>query len=197
MATTTPHLSLRKPASSDVVNVTTDISDNMDKLDTAIKDLDDDYLTPRPFWHVYQATAQTGIANSTDTAVTFDAEHEETTGAGHSNTVNPSRITPGILGLYRAVGQVAFAANTTGDRAGHFRVNGNKVNWRSAYTGNPAVNGTSFVANTVLVATTFRLTSVSDYVELWCSQNSGGALDLFASASFTTSWFMLEYIGKP
>lgn len=35
MATTTPQLVLRKPASTDLVNVTTDISDNMDKLDAA------------------------------------------------------------------------------------------------------------------------------------------------------------------
>lgn len=33
MATTTPRFGLRKPASADLVNVTTDISDNMDKLD--------------------------------------------------------------------------------------------------------------------------------------------------------------------
>lgn len=35
MATTTTRLSLRKPATSDTVNVTTDISNNMDTLDTA------------------------------------------------------------------------------------------------------------------------------------------------------------------
>lgn len=33
MATTTPNLSLRKPAGADNVNVVTDIGDNMDKLD--------------------------------------------------------------------------------------------------------------------------------------------------------------------
>lgn len=35
MATTTTRLNLRKPATSDTVNVTTDISNNMDTLDTA------------------------------------------------------------------------------------------------------------------------------------------------------------------
>jgi hypothetical protein len=35
MATTTTRLALRKPAGSDNVNVTTDISDSMDKIDTA------------------------------------------------------------------------------------------------------------------------------------------------------------------
>lgn len=33
MATTTPRLGLRKPAGTDLINVTTDISDNMDKID--------------------------------------------------------------------------------------------------------------------------------------------------------------------
>lgn len=35
MATTTPQLVLRKPAGTDLINVTTDISDNMDKIDAA------------------------------------------------------------------------------------------------------------------------------------------------------------------
>lgn len=36
MATTTTRLSLRKPATSDLVNVTTDISNNMDTIDAAV-----------------------------------------------------------------------------------------------------------------------------------------------------------------
>lgn len=35
MATSTPQLGLRKPAGSDLISVTTDIADNMDKLDAA------------------------------------------------------------------------------------------------------------------------------------------------------------------
>lgn len=35
MATTTPRLVLRKPATSDIVNVVSDINDNMDKIDAA------------------------------------------------------------------------------------------------------------------------------------------------------------------
>jgi hypothetical protein len=36
MATTTTNLGLRKPATTDVVNVSTDINDNMDKIDAAV-----------------------------------------------------------------------------------------------------------------------------------------------------------------
>lgn len=37
MATFTPNYNLRKPATTDFVNVTTDINDNMDKIDTEMK----------------------------------------------------------------------------------------------------------------------------------------------------------------
>jgi hypothetical protein len=40
MGTTTPNYSLYKPATSDFVNVTTDINNNMDSIDTALAELD-------------------------------------------------------------------------------------------------------------------------------------------------------------
>lgn len=41
MATSTTNYQLRKPAPADTVNVTTDISDNMDDIDTELKRVDD------------------------------------------------------------------------------------------------------------------------------------------------------------
>lgn len=195
MGTATAHLALYKPDGTEFVDEDSQLNDNWDKVDLAVKDLDDSYPTPRPFYHVYQATAQLNIVTSTDTAVIFDGEHEDTTGNGHSTVSNPSRITPGLAGLYRAKGQAAFAGNVTGDRSCHFRVNGSKVPWRSAYGGQAANNGAGFIAGIATSETTFRL-DADDYVEMWCSHNVGANLNLFADQDFTTSWMMLEFIGK-
>lgn len=57
MATTTPQLILRKPAGADNVNVTTDISDNMDKIDAA---------SQKTLAYVQVVANQTGVTGIVD-----------------------------------------------------------------------------------------------------------------------------------
>lgn len=65
MATTTTNLALRKPATSDFVTVTTDIGDNMDKLDLWFPSASDNGFAE------YSKDANQTITTGTDTKLTF------------------------------------------------------------------------------------------------------------------------------
>lgn len=81
------------------------------RLDTAEADIDTIELatTSKPIGRIYQSVAQTGIADSTLTAVTFDAEEWDTHNF-HSTSVNTSRVTPTKAGKYKVTGSVCFAS---------------------------------------------------------------------------------------
>lgn len=65
MATTTANLGLRKPATSDFVTVTTDINDNMDKMDLWFPSASDNGYAE------YSKDANQTITTGTDTKLTF------------------------------------------------------------------------------------------------------------------------------
>src|SRR5688500_12750202 len=72
MATSTTNYGLRKPASADNVIVLTDISDNMDDIDTELKRVDDNATTAKAYgtWATYTPTwassgTQPAIGNGT------------------------------------------------------------------------------------------------------------------------------------
>lgn len=66
----------------------------------------------RPAGRLRQGTAQTGIVNSTATAITFTASDEIDTDGFHSTSTNTSRVTPTVAGLYQVQGGVAIAGAT-------------------------------------------------------------------------------------
>lgn len=59
----------------------------------------------RPVCRLTQVAAGTNLVDSTNTAISFDGEDLDTHGF-HSPSVNPTRITPTVAGVYRFYGTV-------------------------------------------------------------------------------------------
>ena len=170
MATNTPNYQLRKPAGSDLVNVVTDIGDNMDDIDTNLKRVDD-YTLLKPLARLRQEAAQS-VNASTWTALSFGAEDIDTHN-GHDNSTNPSRYTVQKEGYYRLGGGSWWASNATGVRFTRWAKNGNVI--ENAGTDVAPLGGGSV---TYVPAVDIIISAiVSDYFELMVWQNSGGSLN--------------------
>ena len=65
-----------------------------------------DFLANRPYAYLTQTTVQT-ISNTAPNPVRFDGGYDST-GAAHSNTVNNSRYTCQLAGLYHVIAQMGF-----------------------------------------------------------------------------------------
>lgn len=128
-----------------------------------------------------QATAQS-VANTTATAVTFDAETLDTYG-GHSITTNTSRYVAQVPGYYLVIGGVSYATNAAGNRLAQLEKNGTTFAQQVFFTPTTA-NGAS-----VQVSGVCYLNGTGDYVETWTYQTSGGALSTSAgSSSMSVLW---------
>lgn len=118
MADTTANYNLSYPESTDAPEVWTDMQNLAEDVDGALDTLEgkvESAASKKPVGRLVQAVAQTGITNNTMTAVTFTTE-ELDTGGFHSTSVNTSRVTPTVAGVYRvhgavsAIGQVDYAS---------------------------------------------------------------------------------------
>lgn len=136
---------------------------------------------------VYKS-ANTSIANATDTSITFDTESFDTD-AFHSTVSNTERMTipSGKSGKYLITAKSTYAANTSGYRglylyknAGATLLSYNVTSYTVSHENNTIL---SYVAD--LVAT--------DYIYLSTYQTSGGALNLNSGAALTT--FQITYLG--
>lgn len=192
MGTSTPHLNLYKPDPGDDVDVEQDLGENYDKLDASIEALDEVVPTPFPRAHLYQTSANTHtFANGIDEAIIFDGELLDTINA-HSNVTNNTRYTPTVPGWYKCYGQFVTEANANGNRACHFRKNGSRITG-TPYTGIRAPTG-SDVVGTAISAGLVNCNGVTDYIEFWGYQSSGGDLNSY-SDSLTNSFAQIEYWG--
>jgi hypothetical protein len=142
--------------------------------------------------HAYQTSTQS-LSNGAWGAITMNAEAYDPN-SFHSTSVNTARCTPTVAGRYKCFGMVAFAGNTTGDRAAQFRKNGAQTD-ELPYGPMPAMNGTGLVAGAAFAMGTVALNGTTDYVELYGIQNSGGALSTFYSALLSGSYWIIERIG--
>jgi len=70
------------------------------------------YGPNKPAGRIRQGTAQTGIVNTTATAITFAATDEIDTHNFHDPGVNNTRVTPTVAGVYGVKGGVSIAGNT-------------------------------------------------------------------------------------
>lgn len=70
------------------------------------------YGPNKPAGRIRQGTAQTGVLNTTATAITFAAADENDTHAFHDPTTNNTRVTPTVAGIYRVTGGVAIGGQT-------------------------------------------------------------------------------------
>lgn len=130
------------------------------------------YLENPPIASLYQITSQS-VANGAAVPINLDGSLIDTYG-GHSVSVNNSRYTFQVAGVYLIAGGTAWASNATGIRAAAFQLNGTTVlNGSQAIV--PTI--TSVGNNTNLPAVTvLTQANVGDYIQLLGTQTSGGSL---------------------
>lgn len=114
--------------------------------------------------------ANQSIANGTVTAIAFNSEAFDTD-TMHDNVTNNTRITIKTAGKYLIVGIVGFEVNTTGYRDVAIIKGG------ATYLGRVIGLPVAAVQTTVCVSNIADLV-VNDYIELYASQTSGGALNV-------------------
>lgn len=137
----------------------------------------------------FTKSASQSINNTTVTAVTFDQESLDTD-AAHSTVTNNSRYTAQTAGYYRCYAQVEWGGSATGVRDILFRVNGVATDYLRNHIGTaPGSNHCQATSGILPV----RL-SVSDYIEVYVNQTSGGALSI-ATTSGEHFW-CVEYVSE-
>lgn len=127
------------------------------------------------------------IANTTDTAISFDAVNNDAWGCWSAG--NAARLTAPLTGRYMAVGEVAFAANGTGFRRVWIEKNGTATLGRSDLP--TTLAGSAIWLN--VTAHSFDMVQ-GDYIRLMVYQNSGGALLANSSSTYAPA-LSLIYLG--
>ena len=133
-------------------------------------------------------TALLSVANSTDTAVTWQAADGNDLTSWSSGT-NPTRITAQVPGRYMAVASMRWASNGTGFRTGEIRLNGTTIIGRHAQAFVAAGSPTQYTLTSMPITM-----AIGDYLELIAWQNSGAALDLAYQNDYSIS-MALEFLG--
>lgn len=126
-----------------------------------------------PVASIYQSVGQ-NINNTTWTKVTLD------TVSFDPNTVTDvsvnHRITPAVTGYYNVTINGCYNGNGTGGRFVAVYKNGAVVpGYTAGIPGVAATNGLTF-GNAFPV----QINNITDYIELWTWQNSGGALSTYS-----------------
>lgn len=134
---------------------------------------------------LYKSAGQT-IADTTNTALTFDSETYDTN-TYHDNSTNNSRITipSGKAGYYLFVCKWSINESPTGYRQVELRKNGSAVDRTS-------IRGTSSGQNFVTLSTV-QSVAVGDYFEFYVYQNA--AENLGAEAGTLQTVFSAAYLG--
>jgi hypothetical protein len=129
-----------------------------------------------PAFSAYLASNQS-IPNNTITKITINTEIFDTASA-YDNATN-YRFTPLVAGYYQIIGAVAdVSGGTTGGLRAHLYKNG------AAYTYvNIPMTNTGVIAQCSAI---ISFNGTTDYVELYGSQNSGGALNIGGGATVGT-----------
>lgn len=175
MATFTTNYSLRKPATTDFITVTTDVNDSMDTIDSNLKRVDDAATQPQRC-RVHQiAGSLTSLTNNAWTPVTWaGAGHEDYDTANfHDPSTNTDRLTIPSNGSYQLSGKGAITANGTGVRGTRWTRNGTVIPGTVTIDLPP---GAGTVCRMPAVTTTVVCTA-GDIVRFELFQDSGGAID--------------------
>ena len=134
---------------------------------------------------LFKSAGQT-IADTTNTALTFDSETYDTN-TYHDNSTNTSRITipSGKAGYYLFVCKWSLGENPIGYRQVELRKNGTAVDRTS-------IRGTSSGQNFIILSTV-QSSAVSDYFEFFVYQNAGE--NLGAESGTLQTVFTAAYLG--
>jgi hypothetical protein len=141
---------------------------------------------PVPQARVYNDAA-IAINNNSTTALTFNSERFDD-GNLHSTSANTGRLTAPVAGLYAIGAHAAFAANSTGTREIHIRLDGTTSLAMGAGTASATREGR------MSVSTVYRLTA-GQYVEVLVYQNSGGSLNVVSTAGYSPEFWMVRLSG--
>lgn len=139
-----------------------------------------------------QDTFQT-LTTLTWTSLTLDFEEWDVpTPGGHSTTVNASRYTSQIDGLFHVVGKASFVANSNGARGCRIAKNGTARPMSEVVLPSSANMSTfNFAVSSFPVLVEL---SVGDYVEVQGWQNTGSNLNTAVSSDGTKSGMMLYLV---
>ena len=136
---------------------------------------------------LYASPDTQSISNNTATALTFNLETFDTDGF-HDNSTNTSRVTipAGLAGKYLITAHVMYDLNATSGRFLNIYKNGSNVANGSDIIGSSSV----YVANDISVVLSL---AVSDYIEVFTRQTSGGALNAYKGAVYNA--LTVSYLG--
>lgn len=143
-------------------------------------------LTPRCY--AYQAAAQS-LATGATPVILFDAEVYDIVQSGdtqsHDLVSNTSRLVVRTSGKYEITGQIQIAASAAGTRAVQVRLNaaGNSAAG-TLITTNQQSPVTGISTSVSMVPVEVPLTA-GDYLEMFATQTSGGALNTIGGQGVT------------
>lgn len=141
-------------------------------------DIDDDLNSLAAPPCVRALTTSFAIPTGTETAVNLTTERWKNRAAMHSNSVNPSRVTPDLPGLY-----LVIASGWWGVPAGAHGIgisfNGNGA---SAQPGSAAAVGatTTAFADALTVTDVLLCNGTTDYIQMHAYQATGGTINMAA-----------------
>lgn len=157
------------------------VEDEIERVDAAIAGLS-------AVVQLRRSSSQT-LTHDTPTPISWNVSDIDTNGF-HSTSVNPSRVTPTISGLYLCIVVGHFAANATGDRRVYFTLNGGLL---------PPVGRAINLSNAASTATTSRIVQcngTTDYIEGNAYQSSGGDLAFVGNADGTNTFQSLMSVHR-
>lgn len=140
-----------------------------------------------PTARVYNSAAISIATGGFGSALTFNSERWDSDSI-HSTSVNPSRLTAPVDGLYLINGSVQFAANATGYRSLWISYNG------TSNIGQTTVSNQGADVVTIVISTVWKLVA-TEYVQLFAFQNSSGALNVTSVAALSPE-FSLTWLSK-
>lgn len=163
----------------------------------AVQEVPDRQLLPGTL--VFQANHSLGtsIANSTTTPIIWNNVNLDLLGGwvgdtGFDGGDFRNQYRPTIPGWYRLDGTVSYATSATGWRSAAWYLNGAAMD-RGWYR--VTASGTTGTVQAHARSISVELNGINDYVQLWTSQNSGGALSLTSGTPDTHSHIEIVYMG--
>lgn len=142
-----------------------------------------DFLLSPPRCYVYQTAVTNMPTSGTAALMLFDTELYDTD-TMHSTSTNTGRITANATGLYRVSGVIGFASNATGYRQVNVRKNAAGAAGGGTSIAVVRVAATPTIQAEVPFSVDVQLTA-GDYIEVFATNTSGGALDSVAGQANT------------
>lgn len=138
------------------------------------------------FSTVVNSTAAQSLANAIEAAISWGAKvHDSAASLEVWDPANPTRLVAHRTGVYDIAFNGAFASNATGYRRARLTKNG------AGFVGSADISIPSAptpVATSVSGTARGIPLNAGDYIELRCTQNSGGALDFSVNGTLSLTW---------